>query len=105
MNASNREKLFDWIQPRIGKYDVNFTDETLNTAMIAVQGPSALQVADELFTEGQPSDLSYYNASNGVLNGVPVSKSFENLPASSPVANAMPPPTAVNATKISTTDR
>ena len=48
VNASNRAKLLDWIQPRIGNYDVKFRDETVNTAMIAVQGPKAVGVVDDL---------------------------------------------------------
>ena len=75
VNASNREKLLQWIQPRVGKYDLRFTDETLNTAMIAVQGPSALEIVDELFQDGKPSDLKYFTASNGIVNGVPVTVS------------------------------
>ena len=90
VNASNRKKLFDWIEPRIGKYDVTFTDETLNTAMIAVQGPNALEVADGLFTEGKPSDLSYYTASNGVLNGVPVTVSRTGYTGEDGVEFVMP---------------
>lgn len=75
VNASNRLKLVDWIQPRIGKYDVRFTDETVNTAMIAVQGPLAMQMVDAMFSEGRPSDLRYFTASNGLLGGVPVTVS------------------------------
>jgi aminomethyltransferase len=75
VNASNRAKLLAWIQPRIGKYDVVFTDETVNTAMIAVQGPKAMEIADAMFTDGQPSDLKYFTASNGMLNGIPVTVS------------------------------
>ena len=51
VNASNRQKLIEWITPRIGNYDVRFTDETLNTAMIAVQGPRSLEIVDAMFTE------------------------------------------------------
>lgn len=75
VNAGNRKKLVDWIEPRLGKYDVKFTDETLNTAMIAVQGPRAIETVDSMFSDGRPSDLRYYTASNGILNGVPVTVS------------------------------
>ena len=75
VNASNRGKLLKWIEGRLGKYDVKFTDETVNTGMIAVQGPSAIQIVDAMFTDGKPSELKYYTASNGVLNGVPVTVS------------------------------
>lgn len=75
VNASNRQKLLDWITPRVGKYDLRFTDETLRTAMIAVQGPKAVEIADSMFSDGQPSDLAYFTACNGILNGVPVTVS------------------------------
>lgn len=75
VNASNRQKLLDWIQPRIGKYDVTFSDETLGTGMIAVQGPRALEVVDAMFVDGKPSGLRYFTASNGFLDGVPVTVS------------------------------
>lgn len=90
VNASNREKLLKWIQPRLGKYDVNFTDETINTAMIAVQGPLAVEVADALFSDGKPSDLQYYTASNGVLNGVPVTVSRTGYTGEDGVEFVMP---------------
>ena len=76
VNASNREKLLEWIQPRIGNYDLTFSDETLNTAMLAIQGPRALELVDELFTDGKPSELGYYTAANGILqDGTPVTVS------------------------------
>jgi aminomethyltransferase len=75
VNASNRQKLLEWIEPRIGNYDVAFSDETVNTAMIAVQGPRSIELVDSMFSDGKPSDLKYFTASNGLLNGVPVSVS------------------------------
>ena len=75
VNASNRLKLLDWITPRIGKYDLRFTDETTNTAMIAVQGPQAIAVVDSMFTDGHPSELPYYNTANAILQGIPVTVS------------------------------
>lgn len=65
VNASNREKLVSWIQPRVGNYDVEFKDETTDTAMIAVQGPKAIDVADQLITGIQPSVLHYYEVGLG----------------------------------------
>lgn len=47
-NASNREKIIGWLeQHRAGK-DVQLADETMDTAMIACQGPKTLEVAKEL---------------------------------------------------------
>ena len=65
VNASNREKLLEWISPRIGNYDVQFEDETTKTAMIAVQGPRAIEVVDGLVTGMKPSDLAYYEVAFG----------------------------------------
>lgn len=90
VNASNREKLLKWIRPKIGKYDVVFTDETINTAMIAVQGPRAMEVADDMFAEGRPSDLQYFTASNGLLDGVPVSVSRTGYTGEDGVEFVMP---------------
>ena len=75
VNAGNRDKLLRWIESRVGKYDVRFTDETLKTAMIAVQGPRSIEAVDSMFSDGRPSDLKYFTASNGLLNGIPVTVS------------------------------
>jgi aminomethyltransferase len=44
VNASNREKIIDWIRERQGSSDVDYDDRTLETAMIAVQGPRSAEV-------------------------------------------------------------
>ncbi len=75
VNASNREKLVDWVTPRLASHDANFRDETLATAMIAIQGPRALEIVDEMFSDGKPSELKYYTAVRGLLKGVPVTVS------------------------------
>jgi aminomethyltransferase len=62
VNASNREKILDWLKPRLeGAADVTLTDVTLDWAMIAVQGPNALQVAQPL-VEADLARLKYYQA-------------------------------------------
>jgi aminomethyltransferase len=63
VNASNRLKIVEWL----GRYlptasGVSFTDETLSTAMIAVQGPKALATAQPLVTESLQA-LDYYTGS------------------------------------------
>ena len=60
VNASNREKIADWIQQHLSANDdVAFTDHTLQTAMIAVQGPRALETAQPLISAAL-SSLKYY---------------------------------------------
>ncbi|PQO47877.1 glycine cleavage system aminomethyltransferase GcvT [Blastopirellula marina] len=58
VNAGNREKIAAWITERLPS-DVTFTDQTEETAMIAVQGPHAIRMAQEL-VEGDLSELKYY---------------------------------------------
>lgn len=58
VNASNRQKILDHIETERNDRDVTVTDCTANWAMIAVQGPRALEaVRDQL---GDVSHLRYY---------------------------------------------
>jgi aminomethyltransferase len=62
VNASNRPKIVKWIQPHLADFpDVEFTDSTDKTAMIAVQGPAAVDVCSKLFASNIAS-LGYYRA-------------------------------------------
>jgi aminomethyltransferase len=61
VNASNREKILDWLKQHTGTLDVQIQDQTLDTAMIAVQGPKAIEKCAGMF-EGDPSTLKYYFA-------------------------------------------
>ncbi len=53
-NASNREKIVGWIRSQIGQQRVDLVDETLETAMVALQGQMALELAKAMI----PIDLS-----------------------------------------------
>jgi aminomethyltransferase len=57
VNASNREKIFKWL----ANHNLDFVDETLASAMIAVQGPAALELLKSRITADLPS-LKYYHA-------------------------------------------
>jgi aminomethyltransferase len=60
VNASNREKIVHWLQhhwPHTG--DVEFSDRTEETAMIAVQGPRAVELVSPL-VKADVRSLSYY---------------------------------------------
>lgn len=62
VNASNRQKISDWIAPHLADYpDVACNDVTPATAMIAVQGPAALPIVKRLFDFDLDS-LGYYRA-------------------------------------------
>lgn len=62
VNASNKDKIVKWLQPHLSDFpDVEFHDVTQSTAMIAVQGPKAVEVCQKLLP---PSvlQLGYYKA-------------------------------------------
>lgn len=60
VNASNHQKILDWITPQLADFpEVVCTDRTELTAMIALQGPLAMQIASGLF-KFDPGRLKYY---------------------------------------------
>ncbi len=62
VNASNREKILRWLQPHLADFpDVELHDVTTTTAMIAVQGPKALDVCRPLLPASALS-LGYYRS-------------------------------------------
>ena len=62
VNASNRAKIVDWIKQHLDDFPtVTFSDRTELTAMIAVQGPLAIETCKRLFSF-DPSRLKYYQA-------------------------------------------
>ena len=47
-NGANREKIVDWLDRQKDGFDVHVTDETIGSAMLAIQGPKAIELAQEL---------------------------------------------------------
>jgi aminomethyltransferase len=89
VNASNRAKIVEWLENHlpehdkpIGKRTAWLGDDTMNTAMIAVQGPKAVDILSPLFGEkssGGPLNLQairYYHFERALFgsNGVWVSR-------------------------------
>ncbi len=68
-NASNREKLLAWWEKHSAGMAVNIEDKTFETAMVAVQGPEAIGIMDELL----PLDIAglkrYHFITGNVLGG------------------------------------
>jgi aminomethyltransferase len=60
VNASNREKILEWLEQHKSG-DVQVVDQTLQTCMVAVQGPHALELCQEL-TAADAGQLAYYHA-------------------------------------------
>jgi len=72
VNASNHQKIKDWITPHVADYPtVTMSDRTELTAMIAVQGPQAIEACKKLFSFDIGS-LKYYHARIGEQFGKPV---------------------------------
>ncbi len=60
VNASNRQKILKWIQPHLADFpDVAFSDVTDTTAMISLQGPKSIAIAQRLLPP-KVSALGYY---------------------------------------------
>lgn len=47
-NASNREKIVSWLGRHSSDYDVSVDDETMHSAMVALQGPEAMPQVQRL---------------------------------------------------------
>ncbi len=62
VNASNRSKMVRWIKPHLSDFpDVEFHDVTEATAMIAIQGPKAIEICKPLLPASALA-LGYYRA-------------------------------------------
>ena len=61
VNASNRAKIVGWLEESKAGMNVQITDQTEGTAMIAVQGPKAVELCRGL-TDADASQLGYYFA-------------------------------------------
>lgn len=68
INASNRIKIVDWLGKHISNFKATLDDQTLQTGMIALQGPLSIQVADEICPD-KPSTLKYYFCKNATVLG------------------------------------
>jgi len=60
VNASNRQKILEWIIWHLAGHQVVCTDETLATAMIAVQGPAARKLVMDVLHPGL-EHMRYYH--------------------------------------------
>ena len=80
VNASNRTKIVEWIEKLIAEIkpehrarDLEFEDQTLETAMIAIQGPKALAIMSRLTQSAvELGSLKYYTGCPGEIAGLEV---------------------------------
>ena len=63
VNASNRVKIVAWIDQHLGDANVQMTDETFDTCMIAIQGPESLALLQPL-TDTDLREMGYYTVTD-----------------------------------------
>ncbi len=69
VNASNRDKIIQWLTSHDLGVDAEWRDVTHETAMIAVQGPRALDIVRPM-SSVDPAKLRYYYGAEAQLRGV-----------------------------------
>lgn len=70
VNASNREKIVAWLHNSLNGRDVQIVDQTMDTAMVAVQGPAAVAMCQDI-TATDPATLKNYFAAPSTYKGEP----------------------------------
>ena len=59
-NGANREKVLAWLEKQAVGMEVLIADTTLDTAMIAVQGPKSVEICTDVFGN-EIAELQYYH--------------------------------------------
>ena len=78
VNASNRERVVAWLESRLPAAGVELVDRTFETAMIAVQGPLAIEIVCGLCLAGDAAAigrLGNYRAAQATVAGHPAAVS------------------------------
>lgn len=70
VNASNREKIIAWIENHRQGFHVTVEDQTASQAMIAIQGPKALELLGPLVSVDL-TKFKYYTGQEAVIDGTP----------------------------------
>ncbi len=68
-NAANREKDFDWLKENSGGFDVELTDVSDGVAMIAIQGPKAVETLQKI-TEEDVSQVERFSLVKLTISGL-----------------------------------
>ena len=71
VNAGSRDKILSWLnRVKIEKgFDIEIKDETMNTVMVAVQGPKSKELTEELIGK---LDIKRYRMAELLFDGSPV---------------------------------
>lgn len=78
VNASNRDRVVAWLQSRLPSEGVTLSDHTLATAMIAVQGPLAVEIVTGLCPADDAARISHlknYRSTTATVAGHPAAVS------------------------------
>jgi aminomethyltransferase len=78
VNASNRARVVDWLKSRLPTAGVTLVDRTFDTAMIAVQGPLAVEIVGGLCPAADRArieSLKNYQATPASVAGAPAAVS------------------------------
>lgn len=67
-NASNRLKIWNWMEDHLGAWDVALKDLTESWAMIAIQGPRSLELLQPL-VKANLQAMKYYTGMIAVVSG------------------------------------
>src|SRR5690606_29958822 len=70
VNASNREKIVNWFTKQISGYNAKFNDVTTSTAMIAIQGPKAIELVKPMI-DFDVEAMKYYRVAYGSIGDYP----------------------------------
>jgi aminomethyltransferase len=71
INAGNADVDMEWINPKLeGHSDFTMNVTTNDTAMIAIQGPSAVEIADSI-TNGEASKIRRFRIGSAEIMGTP----------------------------------
>jgi aminomethyltransferase len=69
VNASNKEKDLAWVQAQAEGFDMEVSDRSEATALLAIQGPRAAEIVQPL-TETDLDGIGYYRFDTGNVAGV-----------------------------------
>ncbi|MCJ7627826.1 MAG: glycine cleavage system aminomethyltransferase GcvT, partial [Longimicrobiales bacterium] len=69
VNASNKAKDLAWVLKHASSFDVEVTDKSDDTALLAIQGPRAAEILQGL-TDTKLEEIGYYRFALGAVAGI-----------------------------------
>jgi aminomethyltransferase len=69
VNAANIDKDYAWVEKQAKNFNVQTTNQSYTTALIALQGPEAQAILQPL-TEVDLSTIRYYHCAPGIVDGI-----------------------------------